>query len=186
MPIYYWPLLRSVIGRDTFSTPAPVLGPEQKTAGYVTLSHCSWRSAWYQTCDIRVAVFTLLNMPQPRDFKLTNIPKGRLVPDIITIWIWANTVVRAIEVSYLCHMYNFQSWALAKSPGVYLVVCSTLYIARIYTACFQHDREHEHNSSIRGHRRPSKKQHRHVCAMFCANIYLLEPGVHKYEIYPRR
>ena len=44
---------RPVVGGDTFSPLAPVLGPEQKT-GDVTLFHSSWRSAWHQTCDIRV------------------------------------------------------------------------------------------------------------------------------------
>ena len=54
-PSYRWLLWRPVFGGDTFSALAPVLGPERK-AGYVTLFHCSWRSAWYQLCGIRVAI----------------------------------------------------------------------------------------------------------------------------------
>ena len=54
MPINIWLIWTSVIGRYTFSVLASVLGPSQKN-GYVILFHCSWQSAWYQICDIRVA-----------------------------------------------------------------------------------------------------------------------------------
>ena len=42
-----------VVGLDVISPLSPVLGPRRKS-GYVTLFRCSWRSVWYQICDIRV------------------------------------------------------------------------------------------------------------------------------------
>ena len=38
----WWP----VVGGDTFSPLAPIVGPEKKS-GHVTLFYCSWGSVWY-------------------------------------------------------------------------------------------------------------------------------------------
>ena len=46
-------LRRLVVGRDTFSPLAPVLGLPKNT-GYVTLYRCEWRSVCHEICDIRV------------------------------------------------------------------------------------------------------------------------------------
>ena len=47
MPDYYWRLWRPVIGRHIFGASARPRSLTKNT-GYVTLFHCSWRSAWYQ------------------------------------------------------------------------------------------------------------------------------------------
>ena len=52
--MYCWPLRKYVIGRDTLSALAPVLGPQQKY-DHVTLFHCCFRGQHDAKYDIRVA-----------------------------------------------------------------------------------------------------------------------------------
>ena len=49
MPGYYWPLWRLVIGQDTFSALALILGPLTKELVMSpSFTVQTWRSAWYQ------------------------------------------------------------------------------------------------------------------------------------------
>jgi len=52
---YCWPTWTPVIGRETCSVLALVLVLHKKI-DFATLFYCSWRSAWYQICDIWVTI----------------------------------------------------------------------------------------------------------------------------------
>ena len=120
-----WSLLTFMKACGQWGPLAPALGLVQKT-GHVTLFDCSWRSVWYQLCDIRVdSTNSIRRGENYRRLTWTSSyaapvqPAPRKVDCGFFLWrrtTYSNTICNALILDgiYLNHGQTHRTWYIGR------------------------------------------------------------------------